>query len=231
MIISHKYKFIFLKTKKTASTSTELFLFDHILPSDVVTPLARSKQTEQRGHRAYNNIRSAHVLDPYPLLNKFIPMKSRKWVDYHDHMQANQVRDYVGEKVWNDYFKFAFDRNIYDRQVSHYHWFVRSEARKKCYQNFDDYLTHEPEAKLTNFDIYSIDGKVAVDFLGRYDRLSDDLGKILSHLGLKPEIELQRAHGHYRPKDINYRDYYTEATRAQVASSYPGEMAIFDWQF
>jgi hypothetical protein len=231
MIISHEHKFIYLKTQKTASTSTELFLFRHILPNDVVTPLQRSKETEQCGHRAYNNIRSVCFLDPYPLINKFIPMKSRKWVDYHKHIQANQVREYVGEKVWSDYFKFTFDRNIYDRQVSHYHWIVRSEAQKERYKNFDDFLNYEPDAKLDNFDIYSINGEVAVDFLGRYDRLYDDLEKIFSHLGLASKLELQQAHSHYRPKDINYQDYYTETSRAQVTSWYPGELAIFDWQF
>ena len=39
MIISHKHKFIFVKTVKTAGTSIEAFLSQHCGPDDVLTPI------------------------------------------------------------------------------------------------------------------------------------------------------------------------------------------------
>ena len=39
MIVSHKYKLIFIKTGKVAGTSIEIFLSQHCGPEDVVTPI------------------------------------------------------------------------------------------------------------------------------------------------------------------------------------------------
>ena len=39
MIISHKYRFIFVKTRKTAGTSVEAYLSQHCGDSDVLTPI------------------------------------------------------------------------------------------------------------------------------------------------------------------------------------------------
>ena len=40
MIISHKHKFIFVKTRKTAGTSLEIGLSEHCGAQDVITPIS-----------------------------------------------------------------------------------------------------------------------------------------------------------------------------------------------
>ena len=39
MLVSHKHRFIFVKTRKTGGTSVELALAPHCGPDDIITPL------------------------------------------------------------------------------------------------------------------------------------------------------------------------------------------------
>jgi hypothetical protein len=47
MIVSHRHKFIFLKTKKTAGTSIELALSELAGPEDIVTPLTKIDEAQR----------------------------------------------------------------------------------------------------------------------------------------------------------------------------------------
>ena len=230
MIISHRHKFIFLKTRKTASTSTELLLYRHCGPDDIVTPLTPSLLTRERGHRAQHHIRPLTFLDPRPAIHRWWPLEGFRFVDYHDHIHAADVRRYVGETVWRGYYKFAFERNIYDRQVSWFHYRTKTAWRKWRWPDFRTFLRTSPEAHVDNHFIYMIDGEVAVDFIGRYETLGADLLQVMATLGLAAG-ELPRAKTEDRPRDLGYRDYYDVETRELVASWYPEEVRLFGHSF
>jgi len=83
MVVSDKYKCIFIRIPKNASTSVE-DLFNVADPGSVPS-----------NHRP-----------PY------------------GHELASEIREKVGEEKWNEYFKFAFFRNPYDRFISHYRYNV-----------------------------------------------------------------------------------------------------------
>ena len=170
-------------------------------------------------------------LDPRPLINRTWQLEGFKFVDFHDHIRAEDIRAYVGEDVWRSYYKFTFDRNIYDRQVSWFHYRTRKPRRKRRWPDFDTFLAGSPEAKVDNFQIYTMNGEVAVDFIGRYETLAEDLNTVMKTLGLPDISDMPVAKAGARLRNASYREYYTPETRALVESWYPGELALFGHEF
>jgi Sulfotransferase family len=229
MIVSHEHKFIFLKTKKTAGTSIELALTDLCGPHDIITPLTEIDEARRVGGRCAQNWRL------HSWWQSRRPLFERRWfkftaADYgfYNHMPAAEARALIGDKVWLSYFKFAFDRNPWDRQVSFYHHRFRNESQPPSFACF---MREDARARIDNYDIYSIDGGVAVDFIGRYETLGGDLNVALERVGLCLATELPHAKATFRQTDLPYRDYYDDETRDIVASWYAREIALLDYRF
>jgi hypothetical protein len=228
MIISHAHRFIFLKTKKTAGTSVELALSKLCGPEDVISPLTAIDEAKRSGKRGAQNWRLHGWWDsPRPLFK-------RRWfkftaADYgfYNHMPAAEARALIDDRVWRSYFKFAFDRNPWDRQVSFYHHRYRGEAEPPPFSRF---MHQDRAARLNNYDIYAIDGDVAVDFVGRYERLEEDLKLALDRVGINAP-KLPRAKGTFRQTGVPYRDYYDDETREMVRDWYAREIALLDYEF
>src|SRR6266702_2276090 len=128
MIISHKHKFIFIKTVKTAGTSLEVFLSQHCEPDDVLTPFAPPIE----GHQPRNHEGSARPISEI-LRIPFGPRSAWRCLlarheRFYNHMPAWLVRLRVPSAVWNSYFKFCVERNPWDKVLSHYHMHAAREG-------------------------------------------------------------------------------------------------------
>jgi Sulfotransferase family len=230
MIVSHAHRFIFLKTKKTAGTSIELALSELCGPDDVISPLADVDEAQREGKRGAQNWR-LHGWWGSPR-----PLRERRWFkftaeDYgfYNHMPAAEAKTLLDdEKVWRSYFKFAFDRNPWDRQVSWYHHRYRRSDNPPSFAKF---MKSDRRARIDNYDIYSIGGELAVDFVGHFESLEQDLKHALDQVGLKLEKPLPRAKATFRRSSAPYRDYYDGDTRAIVGDWYAREIELLDYAF
>lgn len=232
MIISHEHKFIFLKTKKTAGTAIEAALSELCGPSDVITPYREESETDRKG-LGPQNYRIEHPLKPKrPLWRKLLGRPERYYhhsVGFYEHMPASRVRDYVGEEVWRSYFKFAFDRNPWDRQVS---WYLYKTKSKSIRPSFERFMQDRRRAFVTNYAIYTIDSGLAVDFVGRYENLQDELAKALDLAGVGRHLEVPRTNvTPDKDQARDYRSYYSDATRERVAEWYAPEIALLHYGF
>jgi hypothetical protein len=126
------------------------------------------------------------------------------------HDGSERIRDFVGDAVWQSYFKFTFERNPWDKIFSLYcmqmdpdHWLrdeggdwtrVRSDLRRRIYghrtPSFRKWLLrknrglfHSPLPEYLGH-LYFIEGPLAVDFIGRFEELHQDFAKITDRLGL-----------------------------------------------
>jgi hypothetical protein len=107
MILSHKHKFIFVKTAKTAGTSIEVFLSRHCDSRDVVTSI----EPPIEGHRPRNY---EGFINPIPEIverpGKFLSVLQHSIVSrekFYRHMPAFEIQNRVPADVWNGYFKFC----------------------------------------------------------------------------------------------------------------------------
>jgi hypothetical protein len=232
VIVSHEHKFIFLKTRKTAGTSVELALRRLCGPNDIITNLL----DEDEALSASTGGRPAQNWRVHSWWRSSRPLHRRRWLrqvaqdyGYYSHIKAKDARALINdEQIWRSYFKFAFDRNPWDRQVSAYHFRFR---RSSCPPSFAEHIYWDRRAKLDNYDIYSHDGAVCVDFLGRFENLQKDFQAALRLIGVHFDEELPRAKANVRKNEIHYRDYYDGRTREIVGDWYQREIKAFAYEF
>ncbi|MEM6965922.1 MAG: sulfotransferase family 2 domain-containing protein [Bacteroidota bacterium] len=177
------------------------------------------------------------------------------------HLLATDYTKYnhISQEDFDEYFKFAFVRNPWDRTISFYKylgfqnfisfekfiedyfltriwnsyrfWFIRPQA---------DYVTDE-------------NGKLLVDFIGKFESINEDFQTILNRLNL-PATKLpyinkskksfhKKYHTFKRNPELllkvfskpdhhrHYRDYYTEKTKKLVAETYKKDIQLFNYTF
>jgi Sulfotransferase family len=231
MIISHKHKFIFLKTKKTAGTALEAALSQLCGPEDVITPYREASEQDRTG-RGPQNFRLDHPAKPRRSLWRRLLRRPERYyhrsVGYFEHMPGGLVRTYAGEDVWNSYYKFAFDRNPWDRQVSWYLYKTKSKTKRPSFEQF----MQSHRAFIDNHDIYMMDGGLAVDFLGRYEHLEDDLNTALAAAGVEQRITVPKVNvTPNKDASRDYRSYYTPELRDRVAEWYAPEIKLLGYDY
>jgi len=200
MIISHKYKFIFVKTAKVAGTSIEVFLSQYCGPQDVLTPI-------------------------FPHVE---PHSARNYEGYFNHMPAHQIRERVGPEIWDTYFKFCVERNPWEKALSWYRMKTLRGDRDFKDLTFDAYLagTQLP----INFPHYTEPNnpdKMIVNRVLYFERLMDDLGQVFEELGIPFQGSLGvNAKSEYSLVRRPYQEFYTPEQANTVGNRFRQEILL-----
>jgi len=228
VIISHKHRFIFLKTEKTAGTSVEIALSEFCGPDDVITPIIAEDEAMRaeagfRGPQNYDFGRGARTL------KDAIRVIKGKPIGFRAHSPAAYVARYAPSAAWRDYLKFTIVRNPFDCAISRHFWANRAAAADPSAINAA-ILAERPE-RLSNWPIYTIGGEIVADQVVRYEHLVADLEALRLKLGLPSPLRSFQAKGGVRKNRAHYSAVLDAAARARIETVCAPELAAHGYRW
>tara|TARA_B100001778_G_scaffold302117_1_gene278564 strand:- start:975 stop:1619 length:645 start_codon:yes stop_codon:yes gene_type:complete len=155
MIISHKLKYVYVAIPKTGSSS-------------ITTKLRDSNEFEYSIMGYHQKFMEEQYFYQYKMsgfLRKHYILKTIQW--YFDAMGWN----------WDEYFKFSFVRNPFDRFVSSYKEKLKYNRTMLSFKEFSEKAWYYQSCYSYLEDI---NGNIGVDFVGRFENLQEDFAKIVS---------------------------------------------------
>lgn len=228
MIVSHKHKFIFIKTVKTAGTGIECWLNPYLGKQDVATPIFPAV----KGHFARNfrglvkvdgGVRN--LISDSTFFKRFLKLQK-----YQNHMIASDVRKNLGEEIWNSYFKFCVERNPWDKVVSLY-FMIRK--RDDIDLSFEEFL-HLPELNAAqNFQRYTdLNGRLLVDQVVKFESLANELDSLGPKLGvLKPFSQQEKIKANYGRNGSSYREMFADESMKMIERKFSKEIELWGYSF
>jgi len=195
VIISHRHKFIFIKTRKTAGTSIEAALAPLCGPNDVITSDGTKKQIGFYSEYAKNFEGSFNLLREIRQQDSLlgIARSVRDYIErprYYNHIAGLAVMSRTDRSVWENYYKFCFERNPWDKMVSFYHFYNRRKAER---DQLNEYIQNKPLLKTvdqhfaTDWSRYTRKNQVIVDRVYDFSDIAGGVEHALRYCGV-PEV-------------------------------------------
>ena len=240
MLISHRKKFIFTKTKKTASTSVESYFEKYCMPEGQwVFSHAKEEYVGKEGIIGYRG-------------------GNRRKQIWYNHMPAAKIRDRIGTSLWNSYFKFTVVRNPFDKLISGFYmqekrlrnyntaqrlWIIAQKLSGKA--NPRDYIVGDSQIErfrswirnggaaggaMLDRNKYLINGDICIDFFIRYEDLENGIKHICDKLDIAFEPEnIPDFKSGMRNKQFSLSEFYDQETINVVNSLYAFELNHFGY--
>ena len=160
-------------------------------------------------------------------------------LEFSEHAPARRVEACLPPQVYAGLYKFAFVRNPWDRLVSRHAYLLRKTEHSRSREvnelgGFDAYLRWElsragkksgmrPQADY----VEGADGLLIVDFIGYFERLTEDFAEVCRKIGAPASLPPPKTHA----ARADYRSLYTDETRDLVARAYARDIELFGYTF
>ena len=251
-IINRKIGFIYLKSRKTASSSIEIHLISNTeCGSDIY---ATSREIIQLGSERSEYHRP---LIPGRIRGWYTPGQRENWVRGHirgasrllpqlqQHDSAKRVRALVGTRFFDSAFKVTPVRNPWDAIVSYYLWELSGgQGRKEAYDvGWNDWFDkkvrvtsesgHVTEAEEFLFDPWMRIGRMPVQLHFIYfEDIRSSLSKLAEIIGQR-EKAFSNLSFHFKKAERNrdYRAFFSDQQAEAVAQAFRGYLERTGYNF
>ena len=246
MIVSYRHRFIFAHSRKTAGSSIKVALAPHLGPLDIQVggwsdALGAGHRPNLRVYwdlaspRGIKALAKSRISGSGRAINEAHKRRYRRILGPSpEHSPASVLRQFVGEDTWASCFKFCFVRNPFEKAVSDWRWRVRVTGHEISFEKFIADIVAGRESIFSpvqpdNWPIYTIENKIAVDYIGRFENLGHDIRCVFDTIGLPPPSEIPHAKASLSPS--HYKVHYTPPVRKAVEDLFARELEAFGYQY
>lgn len=164
------------------------------------------------------------------------------------HSRAQEIREFVGERTWREYFVFSFVRNPWDVVLSKYFWWQKTEANwneqalaskmKFMSMTFDEYVQDSLKERGAGFLEYleshgpgSNVREMDINYIGYTENVRSHFKILLKMIGFK-DIKIMRTNTSYEMrKRKSYNYYYNHKSMEDVGNYYKKDINYFNFKF
>lgn len=235
MLVSHRKKFIFMKTVKTAGTSVESYFEKWCMPDG----------TWEQFHFRDQQISSAGI----------IGARSTNLADtiWYNHMSCYNMRRLLGPEIWERYLKFTVVRNPYDKLISGFYMFQKDNCldgdvvdkfrawldalgklfleNKSLVEASDvPHYLKPMELALIDRDKYVLENEECIDCYIRYENLIPDMKIVCDKLNVpfEPSI-IPNFKNDTRLRHVPIEEYFDLKSQEIVQELYKWEILRFNY--
>ncbi|MDA0349736.1 MAG: sulfotransferase family 2 domain-containing protein [Verrucomicrobia bacterium] len=167
------------------------------------------------------------------------------------HKTLIEYQKIFSKTDFNRYFKFTFVRNPWDRLFSAYNFLKNggmnqsdkrwAEKHIAPYESFDTFVKNglqrpgirkwihfKPQS---DFLYIPRDPKLHMNFFGYFENLQNDFRYVVNKLDLNKHVFLQHKNAGNTVNKLDYKDFYSNKSRAIVSEFYKSDIKNFGYNF